>query len=70
MSSTRLADGLPDGWSLKAITALDALLSLEDEGRLGAIGLTWYSRISDADPVDSYWVERVEDAALQDSLGN
>ena len=28
VSSTRLADGLPDGWSLKAITALDALSHL------------------------------------------
>jgi hypothetical protein len=51
------------------ITALDALLSLEDEGRLGSVGLTWYDRIANADPVDSYWVETVEIAEAQGGCG-
>lgn len=39
------------------MTALDALLSLGEQGKLSSVGLTWYERIGLADPVDSYWVE-------------
>ena len=51
------------------ITAVDALLSLKDQGRLASVGLTWYDRIGPADPVDSYWVEQVEDAEAYGGCG-
>ncbi len=41
------------------ITALDVLLSLADQGQSDHMKLTWYSRIGDADPVDSFWVEQI-----------
>jgi len=41
------------------ITALDALLSLAEQGNLSVIKLTWYERIAGAEPVDSYWVEEL-----------
>jgi len=47
------------------ITALDILLSLGEQGKLSGIKLTWYDRIGGADPVDSYWVEQIdEDVAV------
>ena len=47
------------------ITALDILLSLGEQGKLSDIKLTWYDRIDGADPVDSYWVEQIdEDVAV------
>jgi len=46
------------------ITALDILLSLGEQGRLSSLKLTWYESIVEADPVDSYWVEQInEDVA-------
>ncbi|UCG10704.1 MAG: hypothetical protein JSW30_02445 [Dehalococcoidia bacterium] len=42
------------------ITALDVLLSLGEQGQLNQLKLTWYERIGDADPVDSYWVEQID----------
>jgi hypothetical protein len=42
------------------ITALDVLLSLGEQGKLSRLKLTWYERISDSDPVDSYWVEQID----------
>jgi len=41
------------------VTALDALLSLAEQGELPGLKLTWYERIAGAEPVDSYWVEEL-----------
>jgi hypothetical protein len=47
------------------VTALDALISLVEQGELPELKLTWYERIAGADPVDSYWVEKLgEDVAV------
>lgn len=47
------------------VTALDALISLVEQGELPEIKLTWYERIAGAEPVDSYWVEKLShDAAV------
>jgi hypothetical protein len=43
------------------VTALDILLSLGEQGKLSRLKLTWYQRIGTADPVDSYWVERIDE---------
>ncbi len=51
------------------ITALDALLSLEDQAKLAHVGLTWYDSIGPADPVDSFWVEEVENAQAVGGCG-
>jgi len=42
------------------ITALDIPVSLGEQGKLSIVGLTWYDRIGSADPVDHYFIERVE----------
>lgn len=52
------SDILQDG----VITALDILLSLGEQGYLSTVGVTWYSSIGRADPVDNYFVERIDDA--------
>lgn len=41
------------------ITALDALISLAEQGAVPGLKLTWYERIAGAEPVDSYWVEEL-----------
>jgi hypothetical protein len=47
------------------VTGLDALISLAEQGKLSELKLTWYERIAGADPVDSYWVEKLsEDTAV------
>jgi hypothetical protein len=51
------------------VTALDALLSLAEQGKLSTVGLTWYERIGSADPVDSYWVERVDESQAVGGCG-
>ena len=51
------------------ITALDILLSLGEQGKLSNIKLTWYESIGTADPVDSYWVEQIDEAIAYDSCG-
>ena len=43
------------------ITALDVLLSLADQKKINQIKLTWYGSIGNADPVDSFWVEQIDD---------
>jgi hypothetical protein len=43
------------------VTALDALISLAEQGELPELKLTWYERIAGAEPVDSYWVEKLGD---------
>ncbi|NQT73182.1 MAG: hypothetical protein HQ553_10515 [Chloroflexi bacterium] len=43
------------------ITALDILLSLGEQAELSDLKLTWYDRIGEADPVDSYWTEQIDD---------
>ena len=51
------------------ITALDILLSLGEQGKLSAMKLTWYSQIGSADPVDSYWVEQIDEHVAFGSCG-
>jgi hypothetical protein len=41
------------------VTALDALISLSERGEIPGLRLTWYERIAGAEPVDSYWVEKL-----------
>jgi len=43
------------------ITALDVLLSLADQDRIDRMKLTWYSSMDGIDPVDSFWVEQIDD---------
>lgn len=38
------------------VTALDALLSLGEQGELFRLKLTWYERVGTADPVDTFYV--------------
>jgi hypothetical protein len=52
-------DTRPDILAPGVVTALDILLSLGEQGSLESVGLTWYDRIAGADPVDGYWVERI-----------
>ncbi|MGD9029785.1 MAG: hypothetical protein PVG25_08210 [Anaerolineae bacterium] len=47
------------------VTGLDALISLAEQGKLPELKLTWYERIAGANPVDSYWVEKIsQDSAV------
>lgn len=50
-------------------TALDILLSLGEQGELDEIELKWYSSIGRADPVDHYFVERIEAAEAHARCG-
>ena len=59
------ADALKSG----VVTALDALLSLAEDGKLSELELTWYEHIGPADPVDSYWVEKVNGARASGGCG-
>ena len=51
------------------VTALDALLSLGEQGQLPVLKLTWYERIGTADPVQHYWVEQIGDSAAYGGCG-
>ncbi len=51
------------------VTALDAIISLAEQGRISNLMLTWYQRIARADPVDSYWVERINDDVASGGCG-
>ncbi len=51
------------------VTALDAITSLAEQGHLSNLELTWYERIAGADPVDSYWVEHINDDAAAGGCG-
>jgi hypothetical protein len=51
------------------VTALDALISLHEQGRADALELTWYEQIGQADPVDSYWVSRFNAAQAYGGCG-
>ncbi len=51
------------------ITALDILLSLGEQGKLSAIKLTWYASIGEANPVDSYWVEQIDEDVAYGGCG-
>jgi hypothetical protein len=50
-------------------TALDVLISLKEQGQVGRLELTWYERIGEADPVDSYWVSAFESAVAEGGCG-
>jgi hypothetical protein len=51
------------------VTALDALLSLGEQGELPVLKLTWYDRIGSADPVQHYFVEQIGDSVAYASCG-
>ena len=51
------------------VTALDALISLREQGRADALELRWYETIGSADPVDSYWVSRFNSAQAHGGCG-
>ncbi len=51
------------------VTALDAIISLAEQGHISDLELTWYERIARADPVDSYWVERINDDVASGGCG-
>ena len=51
------------------VTALDALISLREQGQLPTLKLKWYEAIGRVDPVDSYWVEQVDDAVASGGCG-
>jgi hypothetical protein len=51
------------------VTALDAMISLREQGYVDALELTWYEQIGQAAPVDSYWVSRLNTAAAYGGCG-
>jgi hypothetical protein len=51
------------------VTALDAILSLAEQGEFANVELTWYERIASADPVDSYWVSQIGGAGAYGGCG-
>ena len=51
------------------VTALDSLISLKEQGRAEALGLTWYENLGYADPVDSYWVSTFNTAHAHGGCG-
>jgi hypothetical protein len=51
------------------VTALDAILSLAEQGELSILKLTWYESIASADPIDSYWLEQINQAEAFGSCG-
>jgi len=51
------------------VTALDALLSLGEQGELFRLKLTWYERVGTADPVDTFYVEQIDEAEAHDRCG-
>lgn len=51
------------------VTGLDVLLSLAEQGELARLRLTWYERIGIADPVESYWVEQIDEAEFYKGPG-
>jgi hypothetical protein len=51
------------------VTALDALLSLGEQGELPVLKLTWYDRIGSADPVHHYFVEQIGESEAYGGCG-
>jgi hypothetical protein len=51
------------------ITALDALISLGEQGWIPALKLTWYEAIGSADPVQHYFAEQIGDSVAYDRCG-
>jgi hypothetical protein len=51
------------------VTALDAIISLVEQGQLPTLKLVWYENIGRADPVDNYFVEQVDDAVATGGCG-
>lgn len=51
------------------VTALDILLSLGEQGKLSDIKITWYDSIGRADPIDSYWVEQIDEDIASGAAG-
>jgi hypothetical protein len=42
------------------VTALDVLISLLEQEKLSQLKFAWYKTIGNADPVGSYWVEKID----------
>ncbi|MBN1192068.1 MAG: hypothetical protein JXA36_00020 [Coriobacteriia bacterium] len=51
------------------VTALDILLSLGERGDLSLLELSWYETINRADPVDSYFIERIDESEAYGRCG-
>jgi hypothetical protein len=51
------------------VTALDALISLGEQGQIPALKLTWYENIGSANPVQHYFVEQIGDSVAYGSCG-
>ncbi|MDY6892428.1 MAG: hypothetical protein SVO26_01760 [Chloroflexota bacterium] len=51
------------------VTAMDVVLSLAEQGELSRLKLTWYESIVTAEPVDSYWLEQIDEAEAYGSCG-
>ena len=51
------------------VTGLDAILSLAEQGELSRLKLTWYERIGTANPVQSYWLEQIDQAEASGTCG-
>ena len=51
------------------VTTLDVLLSLGEQGEFDSMQLAWYSSIRRADPVDHYFVDRIDAAESRGRCG-
>ena len=59
----------PDLFQPGHVTALDIILSLGEQGHFSKAKLTWYDRIGRADPVDSFWLEQLDEAIAHGGCG-
>ena len=51
------------------VTAMDALLSLAEQGSFSTLRLTWREHIGRADPVDTYFVEGIDEVQASGGCG-
>lgn len=58
-----------DVLQLGVVTGLDAILSLAEQEKLSRLKLTWYERIGTANPVQSYWLEQIDQAEASGTCG-
>ena len=57
-----------DVFRLGVVTAIDTILSLDDQARISA-GLTWYETVGSAQIVKTYYVEKINDWIAYDTCG-
>ncbi len=60
-------DSRPDLFRSGAITALDVLLSLGEQGRIAGLDLTWHTMVDDVENVNHYMVDWI---SIPDVLGD